>query len=49
MEKKGILKFMKTLLKKADWDDSFAFAYQLTYSLLLAIFPFLIFLFTLLG
>jgi len=49
MEKKGILKFMKTLLKKAEWDDSFAFAYQLTYSLLLAIFPFLIFLFTLLG
>lgn len=43
------LYFWKTLFKRVTEDDSLAFAYQLTYSLLLAFFPFLIFLLTLVG
>jgi membrane protein len=35
--------------QRADKDHMVAYAYQLTYSLLLAVFPFLIFLFTLIG
>ncbi len=42
-------KFLLALLKRIDEDNIVAFAYQLTYSLLLAVFPFLIFLFTLIG
>ncbi|HCX64913.1 MAG TPA: YihY/virulence factor BrkB family protein [Eubacteriaceae bacterium] len=41
--------FGKNMLREIDEDDLIAYAYQLTYSLLLAIFPFLIFLFTLIG
>ena len=42
-------KFLLALLKRIDEDNIVAFAYQLTYSFLLAVFPFLIFLFTLIG
>jgi membrane protein len=41
--------FIFAFVKRIDEDDIVAFAYQLTYSLLLAVFPFLIFLFTLIG
>ncbi len=44
-----IFNFIKKLLKKIDEDDTLPYAYQLTYSLLLSIFPFLIFLFTLIA
>lgn len=42
-----IVEFVKELLAKVKENDSIAYAYQLTYSLLLSLFPFLIFLFTL--
>lgn len=41
--------FIKLLIKRTEEDNLVAYAYQLTYSLLLAVFPFLIFLFTLIG
>lgn len=41
--------FLAGFLKKLDNDHSIAYAYELTYGLLLAIFPFLIFLFTLIA
>lgn len=40
---------VKALLKKIKKDDAIPYAYQLAYSLLLAIFPFLIFLLSLVG
>jgi len=46
--KKGFT-FIKELLKKASRDEAIPYAYQLTYSLLLSIFPFLIFLFSLIA
>lgn len=41
--------FIKGFLKKIGEDDSIAYAYQLTYGLLLSIFPFLIFVMTLIA
>jgi membrane protein len=41
--------FIKLLLKKLDDDDIFALSSQLAYGLLLSLFPFLIFLFTIFG
>lgn len=49
MKNSRFLYFLKALFKRVTEDDSLAFAYQLTYSLLLAFFPFLIFLLTLVG
>jgi membrane protein len=49
MKDNKFLYFLKTLFKRVTEDDSLAFAYQLTYSLLLSFFPFLIFLLTLVG
>lgn len=49
MKNSRFLYFLKMLFKRVTEDDSLAFAYQLTYSLLLAFFPFLIFLLTLVG
>lgn len=49
MKNSKFLYFLKSLFKRVTEDDSLAFAYQLTYSLLLAFFPFLIFLLTLVG
>lgn len=46
---KKVLRFLKSLMQKIDDDNIIAHAYQLTYSLLVAAFPFIIFLFTLLG
>lgn len=46
---KNAMEFMNGFLKKINEDDSIAYAYQLTYGLLLAIFPFLIFLMTLIA
>lgn len=46
---KKIFIFIKKLIKKIDQDGTLPYAYQLTYSLLLSIFPFLIFLFTLIA
>ncbi len=43
------LEFGKALLDKLQKDDAIPYAYQLSYSLLLAIFPFLIFLMALVG
>lgn len=43
------IKFLKKLVKKLDDDDIFALSSQLAYGLLLSFFPFLIFLFTILG
>ncbi len=45
----GIIGFLKQLIKKLNDDHAIPYAYQLTYSLILAIFPFLIFLITLVG
>ncbi len=47
MKKKN--EFIKGFLQKINDDDSIAYAYQLTYGLLLAIFPFLIFVMTLIA
>ena len=44
-----IIEFTLALIKKLNKDDAIPYAYQLSYSLLLAIFPFLIFLLTLVG
>ncbi|MBF7096048.1 YihY/virulence factor BrkB family protein [Alkalibacter mobilis] len=41
--------FILLFMKRIDQNNLIAYAYQLTYSLLLALFPFLIFLFTLVG
>lgn len=49
VKKSGIIGFVKDLMAKVQRDDAIPYAYQLTYSLLLAIFPFLIFLLTLVG
>lgn len=46
---KRAIAFIKGLLDKIGKEDSIAYAYQLTYGLLLSIFPFLIFLFTLIA
>lgn len=46
---KGFIGFIRQLIKKLNDDHAIPYAYQLTYSLLLAIFPFLIFLITLVG
>lgn len=46
---KKALEFISGFLKKLGEDDSIAYAYQLTYGLLLSIFPFLIFLMTLIA
>ncbi len=46
---KKIMTFIQGFLKKIGEEDSIAYAYQLTYGLLLSIFPFLIFLFTLIA
>ena len=46
---KGLVGFIQDLFKKIKADESMPYAYQLTYSLLFAVFPFLIFLFTLIG
>jgi len=46
---KNGMKFIKGFLDKINKDDSIAYAYQLTYGLLLSIFPFLIFLMTLIA
>ena len=43
------MEFIKGFLEKINKDDSIAYAYQLTYGLLLSIFPFLIFLMTLIA
>lgn len=48
-KREGIIGFARHLLKKLNDDHAIPYAYQLTYSLLLAIFPFLIFLITLVG
>ena len=44
-----VVRFIKALLQKLNKDDAIPYAYQLSYSLMLAIFPFLIFLLTLVG
>lgn len=44
-----IIDFTLALIHKLNQDDAIPYAYQLSYSLLLAIFPFLIFLLTLVG
>jgi len=46
---KNAMEFIKGFLDKINKDDSIAYAYQLTYGLLLSIFPFLIFLMTLIA
>lgn len=46
---KNGIEFLKGFLEKINKDDSIAYAYQLTYGLLLSIFPFLIFLMTLIA
>ena len=46
---KNGIEFLKGFLDKINEDDSIAYAYQLTYGLLLSIFPFLIFLMTLIA
>lgn len=46
---KNGMDFIKGFLEKINNDDSIAYAYQLTYGLLLSIFPFLIFLMTLIA
>lgn len=46
---KTVVSFIKGFLNKVGKEDSIAYAYQLTYGLLLSIFPFLIFLFTLIA
>ncbi len=46
--KKSIV-FIRELLKKASRDEAIPYAYQLTYSLLLSMFPFLIFLLSLIA
>lgn len=43
------LAFIRLLIQKTGEDNLVAYAHQLTYSLFLAVFPFLIFLFTLIG
>lgn len=48
-KRKGIIGFARQLMKKINDDHALPYAYQLTYSLLLAIFPFLIFLIALVG
>ncbi|QSX07544.1 YihY/virulence factor BrkB family protein [Alkalibacter rhizosphaerae] len=49
MSQKKPVSFIKLLLQRTGEDNLIAYAYQLTYSLMLAVFPFLIFLFTLVG
>lgn len=49
IQQKKFVQFIKDLLKKLQRDDAIPYAYQLSYSLMLAIFPFLIFLLTLVG
>lgn len=49
IKKRGLVNFAKDLLEKINRDEAMPYAYQLTYSLLLAIFPFIIFLFSLVG
>ena len=44
-----IIEFIVDLVNKLNKDDAIPYAYQLSYSLLLAIFPFLIFVLTLVG
>jgi membrane protein len=44
-----LVQFIKDLLSKLKQDDAIPYAYQLSYRLMLAIFPFLIFLLTLVG
>lgn len=46
---KGIIATVKEFMDKLKYDEAVPYAYQLTYSLLLSVFPFLIFLFTLIG
>lgn len=46
---KRIFYFVKDLLEKVNDDEAMPYAYQLAYSLLMSIFPFLIFLLTLVG
>ena len=45
----GFIAFIAELVKKMNRDQAIPYAYQLTYSLIFAVFPFLIFLFTLLA
>ncbi len=49
IQQNKFVQFIKDLLKKLQRDDAIPYAYQLSYSLMLAIFPFLIFLLTLVG
>jgi len=45
----NIFKFVRMLIKRCNEDNITQYAYHLTYALLLSFFPFLIFLFTLIG
>jgi len=49
VEMKKTIEFLKGFADKVNREDSIAYAYQLTYGLLLSIFPFLIFLMTLIA
>lgn len=49
IEENQAFQFIKALTAKLNKDDALPYAYQLSYSLMLAIFPFLIFLLSLVG
>ena len=49
LKENKLVQFIKDLLSKLKQDDAIPYAYQLSYRLMLAIFPFLIFLLTLVG